>query len=145
MSEPPNDRSQQQSDDSARVGNIRFDLPRQVHTAILANPEYSSPSLPVVLNRKPLRAINTYEVLESDLADLERASRSENDASIFTSLCMGGLISTLASWIGSTPTPISFAAYLAATLVLSLGSMVFGVRWIRARRARSRALADVKR
>ncbi len=92
-----------------------------------------------------IRRFNTYEVLDSDLDDLDLASQEEKHSLAFASLSLGGLISTVASWIGSSvDDPKAIAVYVAATLVLLIAGVYFATTWARQRRKHQDLLQRIK-
>lgn len=116
---------------------------RQRRRELLDNPTFPFPKPEISLRR--IRRINTYEVIESDLEDLDRSIQAENQALAFTCLCLGGLISTVISWIGaSSLTPHGLAAYLSITVLLLVGSTFFGITWLREKRSKRGLLERIR-
>lgn len=109
----------------------------------LLNPTPLSPSPVIALKR--IDHINTYEVMEADLDDLDRASTAENQALAFAMFCSGALISTVLSWIAlSSPSTLAIAVYLSSTLVLLVASLHFILTWLREKRSRERLLQRIR-
>ena len=126
------------ADETPNLNSGDLGIP-ELRSAILSNPQFPV-HRPVVTLRR-IRTLTTYEVLESDLEDLDKASRAENQALAFGCLCVGALLSTVISWIGaSSPTPLVVAAYLSATVVLGLASVFFSISWSREKGSRQRLL-----
>lgn len=101
-------------------------------------------SSPVVSLRR-IRTITTYEVMETDLEDLDRATSAEAQALAFACLCLGALVSTVVSWLGAgTLSAPAIATYTAATMVLVLASGNFLFSWRREHKKRKALLDRVR-
>lgn len=110
---------------------------------ILSNPTYPLPKPEISLRR--IERINTYEVIESDLEDLDKSMQSENQTLGFTSLSLGALISTGLSWAGaSTLSPTAYAVYFSMFAILSISSLFFGITWFREKNSRKGLLSRIR-
>jgi len=110
---------------------------------LLENPTFALSRPEISLRR--IRKIYTYEVIESDLEDLDKSMQEENQSLAFTSLCTGALISTVISWIGADAlSPYGLAAYMSMTVILTLGAAFFGVTWLRGKSSKKGLLERIR-
>lgn len=99
----------------------------------VANPE---------INLRRIRRIETYEVMESDITDLDNAAQSESQSLAFASLCFGALLSAGMSWISiGTPTAVQTGVFVPSMIVFVIGTAFFTTTWLRQSKGR-KALID---
>jgi len=97
------------------------------------------------LELRRIRSLGTYEVLESDLEDLDKSMQDENQSLAFMSLCAGALLSAVLSWLGASDlSPIGYAIYASSTIVLCLATPFFTLMWLRGKRSKQNLIARIK-
>ncbi len=143
MPDEPPDLAQPRAAD-ASGGDTGLAMSAGIQAELLKIQKTPTSTEPIVELRRITR-INTYEVMDSDLEDLDRAIQQENQALAFASLSLGSLISTLVSWFGaSSLTPVATAAYWATTIVLMISTLHFWTTWTRERKSRPRLLRRIR-
>lgn len=103
----------------------------------------SSSSPHVSLSR--IRQINTYEVMETDLMNLQTAGDREQTALAFLTFCAGVLIPTLISWATAAElTAQASGVYAGISSMFGLATMYFLVTWLRESKVRPVLLQQIR-
>jgi len=107
----------------------------------IAHIHYPAP----VIKLERIQEITTYEVQESELVELDRASGLESLSLAFACGSFGALVSAAASWASiSEVTPFQFAGFLATTIVLTMATVFFGILWYRERNRKTNILTRMR-
>jgi hypothetical protein len=97
----------------------------------------------VILNR--IGEIRTYEIMNSELDDIDQIVAAENQALGFCAAGLGILFSVVPSWTASAAISVTATViYAVATAVSLIGSLWFGVTWRRERARRHSLTARIK-
>ena len=113
-------------------------LPPQEH----GNINFGQAPVPLTVNYAPRRVL-MYYASESELNELAKSGNSLNW--IFFGLCAGGLLSFASVLLSTDITnPKMYATFIAVTIVLSIGTLFFGVNGFRDYGEIQRTLARLK-
>lgn len=83
--------------------------------------------------------------MKQDLQALESSIAQESQALGFWTFALGIFVSTLVSWLTAEElTPAAQATFVSVTLMSAVGSVWFGLIWLRERRIRPSLLKDIR-
>jgi hypothetical protein len=100
---------------------------------------------PPIVDLKRIERIQTYEVMEGDLADLERAIGDESQALGFWTFCAGVAIPAAISWkTAKDLSAAETAIYAVVTLGAVLATVWFVIAWVRKRKQRPSILSRIR-